>query len=54
MYCANGEISYSRSAALDSRIATGMESLTELRLRMMAAVDSELLAQALTAPIEVN
>ena len=42
------------STALDARLENGVESTTELRLRMMAVVDSEMLMQSLKAPIEVK
>ncbi|CAG7720785.1 unnamed protein product [Allacma fusca] len=41
------------STALDARLENGVESSTELRLRMMAVVDSEVLTQSLKAPIEI-
>jgi hypothetical protein len=41
------------STALDARLENGVESTTEIRLRMMAVVDSEVLSQSLKAPIEV-
>jgi len=41
------------STALDARLENGVESTTEIRLRMMAVVDCEVLSQSLKAPIEV-
>jgi len=41
------------SSALDARLESGVESTTEIRLRMMSVVDSEVLAQCLKAPVEV-
>lgn len=42
------------SSALDARLDNGVESTTEIRLRMMSVVDSEVLAQCLKAPVEVK
>jgi len=42
------------SSALDARLENGVESTTELRLRIMAVVDSEVLQQSLKAPLEVG
>jgi hypothetical protein len=42
------------STALDARLENGVESTTEIRLRMMAVVDCEVLSQSLKAPIEVS
>lgn len=41
------------SSALDARLESGVESTTEIRLRLMSVVDSEVLAQCLKAPVEV-
>ncbi|CAL8111027.1 unnamed protein product [Orchesella dallaii] len=41
------------SSALDARLESGVESTTEIRLRMMSVVDSEVLSQCLKAPVEV-
>lgn len=42
------------STALDARLENGVESTTEIRLRMMAVVDSEVLSQSLKSSIEVR
>lgn len=45
---------FSISTALDARLETRVESTTELRLRLMSAVDSEVLSTSLRSPIEVS